>query len=77
MNREESWAKVWKAMAAHWKLPNDFCTAMEKGLHGYTRNPEGGAILTPFPPTFNNRRNHIKLAFQEHDKIGWDTLIKG
>jgi hypothetical protein len=29
MNREESWAKARKAMP-HWKLPNDFWTAMEK-----------------------------------------------
>jgi hypothetical protein len=62
MNREESWAKARKAMA-HWKLPNDVWAAMEKGLHGYTRAPNGGAIETPFPPTYNSRRNHLKLAF--------------
>jgi hypothetical protein len=28
------------------KFPNDFWTAMEKGLHGYTRDPKGGAITT-------------------------------
>jgi hypothetical protein len=51
MNLEESWAKARKAMK-HWKLPNDFWTAMEKGVQGYTRNPEDGAINTPFPPTY-------------------------
>jgi hypothetical protein len=60
----------------HWKLPNDFWIAMEKGLSGYPRAPDGGAIASPFPPTYNNRRNHIKLAFREQDNIGWDNLIK-
>jgi hypothetical protein len=50
MNREESWAKARKT-TKHWKLPNDFWTALEKGVHGYTRHPVGGAIDTPFPPT--------------------------
>jgi hypothetical protein len=54
-----------------------FCTAMEKGLHGYTRAPKGDDIVTPFAPTYNNRRNHLKLAFREQDTIGWDNLIKG
>jgi hypothetical protein len=76
MNREESWAKARKAMA-QWKLPHDFGTAMEKGLHGYTRAPNGGAITAPFPPTYNNKRNHLKLALRKHDRIGWDNLIKG
>jgi hypothetical protein len=63
MNREASWAKVRKEMV-HWKLPNVFWTAMGKGLHGYTRALNGGAITTPFPPTYNNRRNHLKLEFR-------------
>jgi hypothetical protein len=29
------------------------------------------------PPTYDNRWNRLKLAFQEQDKIGWDNLIKG
>jgi hypothetical protein len=37
----------------------------------------GGAINTRFPPTNDNRRNHLKLAFREHDKIGWENLLKG
>jgi hypothetical protein len=76
MNREESWAKERKTMK-HWKLPNDFWNALEKGVHGFTRHPEGGAIKTPFPPTCDNIRNHLKLAFREQDKIGWDKLLKG
>jgi hypothetical protein len=76
INREESWAKARKAIK-HWKLPNDFWTAMEKGLHGYTQNPHGGAINTPFPPTYDNKRNRLKLAFREQDEIGWDNLLKG
>jgi hypothetical protein len=50
---------------------------MEKGVHGYTRHPEGGTIDTPFPPTYDNRQNRLKLAFREQDKIGWDNLLKG
>jgi hypothetical protein len=49
----------------------------EKGLNGYTRAPDDDAITSPFPPTNNNRRNHLKLAFREQDTIGWDNLIKG
>jgi hypothetical protein len=75
MNREELWAKARKAMK-HWKLPNDFWIAMERGLHRYTRNPKGGAI-TPPPPTYDNRQNHLKLASREQYEIGWDNLIKG
>jgi hypothetical protein len=76
MNREESWSKAQKAMT-HWRLPTDFWIAMGKVLSGYTRAPDGGAIASPFPPTYNNRKNHLKLAFREQDKIGWDNFIKG
>jgi hypothetical protein len=57
-------------------IANDFCTATEKGLHGYTQNPTGGAINTPFSPTYDNIRNHLKLAFREQDTIGWENLLK-
>jgi hypothetical protein len=60
----------------HWKLTNDFWTTMEKGLHGYTHHPPGGVINTPFPRTYDSKRNHLKLAFREHDMIGWDNLLK-
>jgi hypothetical protein len=76
MNREESCAKARKAMT-HWKLQNDFWTAMEKVLNGYTGPPNGCTITTPFPPTYNNRSNHLKLTFREQDRIGWDNLLKG
>jgi hypothetical protein len=76
MNREESWEKARKSMT-HWKLPNNFWTAMEKGVHGYTCNSKGGAIKTKFPPTYDSRRNHLKLACREQDTIGWENLIKG
>jgi hypothetical protein len=76
MNREESWAKARKTMK-HWKLPNDFWTPMEKVVHGYTRHPVGGVIDTPLPPAYDNRRNRLKIAFREQDKIGWDNLLKG
>jgi hypothetical protein len=72
MNREESWEKAWKVME-HWKLPNYFWTAMEKGFNGYTMAPNGSAITTPFPSTYNNIRNHLNLEFREQDRIGWDN----
>jgi hypothetical protein len=50
---------------------------MEKGMHGYTQHPVGGAIGTPFPPAYDNRRNNIKLAFREQYNIGWNNLLKG
>jgi hypothetical protein len=50
---------------------------MEKGLNGNIWAPNRGAIASPFPPTYKNRRNHLKLAFREQDRIGWDNLIKG
>jgi hypothetical protein len=61
----------------HCKMQNYFWTAMEKGVHGYTRHPVGRAIDTPFPPTYENRQNSLKLAFREQYKIGWDNLLKG
>jgi hypothetical protein len=75
MNREESWAKARKNMK-HWKLPNDFWTAMEKGVHGYTQHPVGGAIDTPFPPTYDNRRNRLKLAFGNKTRSVGTTYSK-
>jgi hypothetical protein len=76
MNREESWVKARETMK-HWRLPNDIWTALDKCVHGFTRRPAGGAIETPFPPAYGNRRNHLKLAFREKDKISWDKLLKG
>jgi hypothetical protein len=76
MNREESQVKARKTMK-HWKLPNYFWTALEKGVHGFARHSVGGAIDTPFPPIYDNRPNHLKLAFREQDGICWDNLLKG
>jgi hypothetical protein len=61
----------------HWKLPNNFWTAKEKGLHEYTYNPKGGAINTPFPPAYDTIRNQLKLAFRKQGTIIWDNLLKG
>jgi hypothetical protein len=63
MNQEESREKARKTMK-HWKLPNDFWTALEQGVQGFTQRPAGGAIDTLFPPTYDNRHNHLKLAFR-------------
>jgi hypothetical protein len=76
INREESWEKAKKTMK-HWKLPNDFWTALEKGVHGYTQHPLYGVIDTPFSPTYDSRRNHLKLKIREQDKISWYNLLKG
>jgi hypothetical protein len=61
----------------YWKLPNDSWTAVEKGVHGHTIYPQGGSINTTFPPTYDNKRNRLKLAFMEQYNMGWDSLIEG
>jgi hypothetical protein len=38
---------------------------------------KGRVINTPFPPTYNNRWNHLKLVIREQDKIRSYNLIKG
>jgi hypothetical protein len=73
MNREESWAKERKAIK-HWKLTNAFWTAMEKGLHGYTRNPKGEEINTPFPK--HTITDGTTSSWHSGNKIRLD-LLKG
>jgi hypothetical protein len=51
------------------------CTG-ERRAWFYTA-PIRRAIDTPFPPTYDNRRNHLKLAFREQDKIVLNNLHKG
>jgi hypothetical protein len=64
-----------------WKLLNDFCTAVEKGMLSYTENQarskDGPSPAMTFPPTFNNQRNTIELALCAHLAIGSEKDIKG
>jgi hypothetical protein len=67
LNRSHSWSKVTKSMES-WRLPHDFWITMEKGMMSYTDHPvkakDGPLTATPFPPTSNDQRNALKLAFQ-------------
>jgi hypothetical protein len=58
------YSRVKKSME-RWKLPNDFWIAVEKGMLSYNENPakvkDRPSPATPFPPTFNNQRNSLKL----------------
>jgi hypothetical protein len=78
MAREASWAKVKQAMAP-WKMPPDFCTAIEKGLQHYTRNASKNnkGAAAHFPGTLNNPHNLPRQAFREQDEIGWSGMFKG
>jgi hypothetical protein len=64
-----------------WKLPSNFWIAVEKGMLYYTENPVNTTDRPPpttlFPPTFNNQRNTLKLAFEAQLAIGWENFGKG
>jgi hypothetical protein len=80
LNRPYSWSKVKKSME-RWKLPNDLWVTVEKGMLSYTEKSTKAKVrpspTTPFPPTFNNQRNSIKLAFRAQSVIGWEKIMKG
>jgi hypothetical protein len=86
LHRADSWEKVKKDLAI-WKLPNDFWTAIQKGLHHYIDHPlrrvkEDPHNLTPkpvspFPYGFNQPRSLLKQAYRAQSNIGWYNLTKG
>jgi hypothetical protein len=76
-HRDASWKKVKKAMQM-WRLPADFWTAIEKGLHHITTDlKESTSPLLPFQISVNPSRNHLRAAFQEQNSIKWTNLLKG
>jgi hypothetical protein len=61
-----------------WKLPEDFWTAIEKGLrHLATDLKESTSPPSPFQISVNPSRNHLRAAFQEQNSIKWTSLLKG
>jgi hypothetical protein len=70
-----------------WKLPNDFWTAIQKGLQLFIDHPlqrvredpqnPTPKPATPFPHGFNQPRNLLKQAYRAQSNIGWDNLTKG
>jgi hypothetical protein len=85
-HRADSWEKVKKHMAI-WQLPNDFWTAVQKGLQFYIDHPlrrvkedlqkPTPQPLSPLPYGFNQPRNLLKQAYRAQLNIGWDNFTKG
>jgi hypothetical protein len=86
LHRADSWKKVNKDMVI-WQLPNDFRTAVQKGLQFYIDHPlrwvkEDPQNPTPqpvsqFPRGFNQARNLLKQANLAQLNIGVDNFTKG
>jgi hypothetical protein len=86
LHRADSWENVKKDMAI-WQLPNDFWTAVQKGLQFYIDHPlrrvkedpynPTPQPVSPFPHGFNQPRNLLKQAYRVQSNIGWDNFTKG
>jgi hypothetical protein len=80
LHRAASWGQLRKSLPC-FKLPNDFWTAVEKGMQAYIADPKKAKdrVLpaAPFPVTINRERNTIKSAYHAQSKIGWENLLKG
>jgi hypothetical protein len=82
LHRADSWEKVKKDMAI-WQLPNDFWTAIQKGLQFYIDHPlrqvkedphnPTPKPVSPFPHCFNQPRNLLKHAYRAQSNIVWDN----
>jgi hypothetical protein len=61
-----------------WRLPADFWTAIEKGLHHLPSDlKESMSPTLPFQISVNPIRNHLREVFQEQNSIKWTNLLKG
>jgi hypothetical protein len=61
-----------------WRLPADFWTAIEQGLHHLPGDlKESTSPALPFQISVNPIRNHRRAAFQEQNSIKWMNLLKG
>jgi hypothetical protein len=65
-------------------LPQDFWTAIEKGVNHYTERPHKRTTQSKenepqkqFVVTFNTPRNLLQQAFRTQSHIGWDNFLKG
>jgi hypothetical protein len=76
-HRDASWQRVKKDMQM-WRLPTDFWTAIEKGLHHLPSDlKESMSPTLPFQISVNPIRNHLWEAYQEQNSIKWTNLLKG
>jgi hypothetical protein len=76
-HQDASWQKVKKDMQM-WQLPEDFWTAMEKGLQQLSRDiQESTSPSLPFQTSVNPIRNNLWAAFQEQNSIKCMNLLKG
>jgi hypothetical protein len=77
LNRGASWAKLKKSMEV-WHLPNDFWTAMEKGVVDII-NHKGTPNNVPLPFTVSAHPGRMQLreASKQQSKIGWINVLKG
>jgi hypothetical protein len=61
-----------------WRLPTDFWTAIEKGLHHLPGDlKESTRPTSHFPISVDPIMNHLWAPFQEHRSIKWTNLLKG
>jgi hypothetical protein len=75
--QDASWQKLKKDMQL-WRLPADFWTAIEKGLHHLPSDLKESTTPTlPFQISVNPIRNHLWASFQEQNSIKWMNLLKG
>jgi hypothetical protein len=76
-HQDASWKRVKKDMQM-WRLPEDFWTAIEKGLHHLPSDiKESTSPTLPFQISVNPIRNHLRASFQEQHLIKWTNLLKG
>jgi hypothetical protein len=76
-HRDASWHKVKKDMQM-WRLPEDFWTALEKGIQHLSRDiKESTSPSLTFQTSVNPIRNLLRASFKEQNSIKWKHLLKG
>jgi hypothetical protein len=79
LHRADSWAQLRKTLK-RWKIPNDFLTAVDKGMQSYVTAPKKAKDrtipTTPFSATWNRERNALKSAYYAPSKIAWENMVK-
>jgi hypothetical protein len=86
LHRADSWEKVKKDMEI-WQRPNEFWTAVQKGLQFYINHPlrrvkedspkPTPKPVSPFPHGFNQPRSLLRKAYRTQSNIGWENFTKG
>jgi hypothetical protein len=82
LHRSESWNKVKKSTTS-WRIPQDFCTAIEKGINHYATYPikrdKENMPPEPHKPSgtkFYTPRNILQVAFRKQWHVGWEKFLK-